>query len=155
MRFAIDEQGRVGALRLGFSMLFVLVFAIFGMAVGDFTGLGIGAAVGAVLAVTLVPVALRRSVQSQIDQAVASAPEGSVGPVSLELTAEEISYTTSVAHSTWKRKAIRRVVVRGDHAFIMFGPSNGLVVPLADDGGERHRFIDALNSGGVPDTPDD
>ncbi len=150
IQFAIDEQGRVGALRLAFSMLFVLVGAIFGMAVGDFTGLAIGAGVGAVLAVTVVPVVLRRSVRSQIDQAIATAPDGSVGPVTLRLTADELSYTTSAARTTWNRRAIRRVAVRGDHAFIMFGPSNGLVIPLTDGAADRHRFLDALNSGDVP-----
>lgn len=155
MQFAIDEQGRVGALRLAFSMLFILVGAIFGMAVADFPGLGIGAAIGAFLAVTVVPVAMRHSVRQQIDQAIASAPDGSVGPVTLQLTVDQLTFSTSAAHSTWNRSSIRRVAVRGDHAFIMFGPSNGLVVPLHEQADERHRFIDALNSGTVPTAPDD
>jgi hypothetical protein len=150
MQFVIDEQGRVGALRLAFSMLVVLIGAIFGMAVADFTGLAMGAGAGGVLAVTVVPAALRRSVRSQIDQAIASAPDGSLGRITLELTTDRITYTTSAAHATWSRNAIRRVAVRGDHAFIMFGPSNGLVVPLRDHTGDRHRFIDALNRGSVP-----
>ena len=154
MRFAIDEQGRVAALRVAFSMLLVLVFGIFGFGVGGWTGLGVGAAGGLLLAVTGLPWMLRRSVEGQIDDAVASAPEGSVGPVTLELTSDHLTYTTQAVTSTWRRRAIRRVAVRGDHAFIMFGPSNGLVVPLAGDP-ERSRFIDALNSGSEPIPPVD
>ncbi len=151
MRFAIEEQGRVSALRTAFSMLFVLVFAVFGFSVGGWTGLALGAAGGLVLALAVVPVVLRRSVEQQIDQAVATAPDGSIGAVTLELTRDRLSYRTSVSVSSWERRAIRRVVVRDDHAFIMFGPSNGLVVPLAEDDGSRSRWIDALNAGDVPD----
>ena len=42
MRFAIEEQGRVGALRTAFSMLIVLVLAVFGFSVGGWTGLALG-----------------------------------------------------------------------------------------------------------------
>lgn len=154
MRFAIDEQGRLAALRLAFSMLLVLVFGIFGFGVAGWSGLAIGVGGGLVLALTGLPWLLRRSVERQIDDAVATAPDGSVGPVSLELTSDRLIYTTRAVTSSWQRRAIRRVVVRGDHAFIMFGPSNGLVVPLLDDSAERQEFIDVLNSGGAP-TPDD
>jgi len=148
MQFAIDEQGRLAALRLAFSMLFVVLSGIVGFMFFELTGLLVGAALGGILALTMLPWLLRRSVPAQIDEAIASAPDGSVGPVELELTADELSYRTSAVHSKWQRRAVRRVAVRNDHAFIMFGPSNGLVVPLGDDPtGERAAWIDALNSG--------
>ncbi len=149
MEFAIEEKGRVAALRLAFSMLVVVVFGILGYAFYEWSGLIGGFGVGLVLAFTLVPITLRASVRRQIDEAIAKAPDGAVGPVTLRLTADRLSYATSSAESSWERRAIRRVAVRGEHAFIMFGPSTGLVVPLTDQAGERHRFIDALNSGGM------
>lgn len=150
MQFAIDEQGRVGALRVAGGLLVTVIGAIVGHSMGDFTGLGIGAGVGAVLALTLVPATVKRSVARQINEAVASAPDGSVGPVTLELTERELTYTTSATRSSWQRRAVRRVVVRGEHAFIMFGPSNGLVVPIDGDPARR-AWIQALNGGRVPD----
>lgn len=149
MEFAIGEQGRVDALRVAVSMLSILVFVIVGFATFDFTGLGIGALVGIVFALSVVPVLLKRSVRRQIDQAIDTAPDGSLGPVTLELTPDQLTFTTSSVRSTWQRRAIRRVAVRQDHAFVMFGPNNGLVVPLYDDlNREREAFVDALNSGG-------
>lgn len=152
MEFALAEQGRIGALRLAASLLVVLVFMILGFTLGEFAGLAWGGGIGLAAAVLGVPWLLRRSVRAQIDDQIARAPDGSIGPVSLELTSDELTWQTAAAKTTWQRRAIRRVAVRDNHAFIMFGPSNGLVIPLAKDDGSRTRFIDSLNSGGVPET---
>lgn len=154
MRFAIDRNADVHKSIRASRILMPIIALLLGFLVEGTVGAAIGLAFGIIIGVLLIPLLMQQTLNRRIDTAISQLPDGIIGPNSLEVLDDRIVWTTDAAQCHWKRTAIRQVSKTDDHAFVMFGPENALVVPLHQDrSGDVRTAIDLLAGGPPPILP--
>lgn len=145
----VEEQGMLRAFNRRVLLLFPIVTALVGWLAFEWIGALFGLAVGALVAILVIPQTMKATFSKRFDQMLAAAPDGLMGPHTLELTDDaELVATTSASSCRWVRSAVRSVVTTDEHAFIKFGPENALILPLRPDpAGDRRRIVESLSSG--------
>ncbi len=154
IRFAIAQRGDVErSVRLSMVLMPVIATLLGWLNFGGI-GAAVGLAAGLIIGLLVVPPLMKRTVESRIDTTIDGLPNGIVGPNTLEVLDDRVVWTTTAVQSTWKRSAIRHVTRTADHAFVMLGTENAIVVPMRhDDSGELATVVSTLQGAPPPLLP--
>lgn len=154
IRFALAQRDEVQRSVRMAMVLLPIITTLLGWLVEGALGAAVGLAFGLIMGLLVFPQLMKRTIDGRIETAIEQLPDGIVGPHSLEVLDDRIVWTTTAVHSTWKRSAIRRVAKTADHAFVMLGPENAIVVPLRNDAaGQVSAVVGAIEGAPPPILP--